>query len=145
MAQSYRLVGSQAPDSRIDKVLVESSSEDFPDGKYLIRDGEPQELTDEQVIKLGAFVKLEPVKASKQQPIEPPIVDQPGVERPSLSTDIPPNPGTTPDIGSLNKDELEAEIARVRAQDPETFEGLSARPSKDELQRTLRQHYGQEA
>jgi len=143
MAKSYRLVGSQAPDSRIDRVLVESSSEEYPGGKYLVKNGEPVELNDDQVAKLGAFVRLEAVKSDSEATVQ--LVDQPFVERESTSTDVPPRLGTTPDVNTLNKDELELEVARERASNPDAFASLSARPSKEELQKALRKHYGQEA
>lgn len=112
MAQSYRLAGSQNPESRIDRVRFESPSEEFPDGKVLELDGEPQELTDEQVVKLSTFVRLDPVNV-KQEGEPAPIVDQPGVGLPSQSTDQPPDPGTLPDIESMNRDQLLEEANRI--------------------------------
>lgn len=117
MAQSYRLVGSQNPDSRIDRVLVESPSEDFPDGKHLVLDGDPQELSDDQVAKLSAFVRLQPIDVKKEGDLAP-VVDQPGVDRPSMSTDNPPDPGTLPDIDDMTVDQLHAEARRVGADIP---------------------------
>jgi hypothetical protein len=139
----YRLTGAQNPASRIDRVEVESASEEFPEGKILELDGRPVELNDDQYTKLSSFVKLEPVK--DDDVVEAQVVDQPGVAIASQSTDNPPDLGTAPDIGSLDKEGLVAEFTRVRAQDPQALPELSERSNKEDLKKGLASHYGQEA
>jgi hypothetical protein len=139
----YRLTGAQDPASRIDRVEVESASEDFPEGKVLELDGAPVELSDEQYTKLSGFVQLEPVKDGDV--VEAQVVDQPGVTIASLSTDNPPDPGTTPDVGSLDKDGLVVELNRVRATDPQALPGLTERSNKEDLKKGLARYHGQEA
>lgn len=141
MAHTYRLVGSQDPASRVDRVLVESPSDDYPQGKELLLGGDPVELNDDQVAKLSSYVKLEQVKSSDEQ--SAPLVDQPDVQRASTSTDVPPDPGTTPDIDSMNKDQLVEEVSRQQARSPSALQGVSSKSSKEELQNALRDHYGQ--
>jgi hypothetical protein len=58
MGQTYRLVGSQDPSSRIDRVVVEEPSGDSP-GKVLELNGNPVELSDEQVMKISSVARLE--------------------------------------------------------------------------------------
>lgn len=139
----YRLTGAQDPANRIDRVKVESPSEDFPDGKVLELNGEAVELSDEQVTKLSPFVKLDAVKGS--EPVAPQVVDQPGVQVASSSTDTPPDPGTTPQVGSLDKEGLVAELGRVRAHDPAALPELTDRSNKEDLKRGLARYHGQEA
>jgi hypothetical protein len=141
MSQTYRLVGSQDPSSRIDRVTVESPSEEHPDGKTLELNGPAVELSAEQVAKISPYARLEPVSAS--DPEVPPVVDQPGVNRPSQSTDVPPDLGTTPDLGSLNQEELYAEVERVRARDAGAVPDVNARSSKQDLRNALNDHYAQ--
>lgn len=90
MAQAYRLVGSQDPGSRIDRILFEGPSEDYPDGKTLELNGPAFPLSEDQYGKLSRFVKLEP--ADIEDYPQPNFVDQPGVNVESLSTDIKPEP-----------------------------------------------------
>src|SRR3954468_7460216 len=139
----YRLTGAQTPAGRIDRVAVESPSEDFPEGKVLELGGNPVELSDEQVSVLSNHVRLEPVKAAGD--VVPQIVDQPGVAQPSQSTDVPPDPGTTPQISGLNKEELVAELGRVRSQDPAALPDLTERSSKEDLRTGLSDYHGLEA
>lgn len=141
MAQTYRLVGSQDPASRIDRVLVESPSEEHPNGKTLELGGAPVELSNDQLTKLSSFARLEPVKDS--DPEEPLVVDQPGVERSSMSTDNPPDLGTTPDIDSLNQEELYAEVERARKRNPSAAPDVNSRSSKQDLRQALNDHYAQ--
>jgi len=137
MAQSYRLVGSQSPDSRIERVRIESPSEDFPDGKYLELDGASVELNADQVAKLSHFVRLEPVDVKKEgEPVQ--VVDQPGVHLPSQSTDDPPDPGVTPDIEQMNVDQLHAEARRVGADVP-------SGANKEAIKKSIRQARGEES
>jgi hypothetical protein len=143
MAQTYRLAGTQDPASRIDRWVVEGPSEDFPEGKVLELGGSPLELSDAQYTVGSRFVRLEPVKAEKESQVQ--LVDQPGVNLVSLSTDNPPDPGTAPDVGSLSKDELVAELDRVRASDPSALADVSSSAKKEDLQKALRDHYGQGA
>lgn len=138
----YRLTGAQDPASRIDRVLVEGSSEDFPDGKTLELDGDPVELNDEQVAKLSSFVRLEPVKDGDEPVAQ--TVDQPGVRLSSQSTDVPPDPGTAPDVGSLDKEGLVAELGRVRSRDPQALPDLTERSNKEDLKKGLSGYHGQE-
>jgi hypothetical protein len=138
----YRLTGAQDPASRIDRVEVESASEDFPEGKVLELGGLPVELNEEQYTKLSGFVQLEPANEGF---VEPQVVDQPGVSISSLSTDNPPDPGTAPQVDNLNKDELVAEFNRVRTQDPNALPDLSERSNKEDLKKGLASYYGQEA
>jgi len=129
MAQSYRLVGSQNPDSRVERVLVESPSDDFPDGKHLLLNGDPVELNADQVSKLSAYVRLEPVDVKKEgAPVQ--VVDQPGVNVPSQSTDNPPDPGTLPDLDDMNHEQLQDEARRVGADVP-------GNASKDSLKKAI--------
>jgi hypothetical protein len=58
MGQTYRLGGSQDPSSRIDRVVVEEPSGDSP-GKVLELNGNPVELSDEQVMKVAGVARLE--------------------------------------------------------------------------------------
>lgn len=139
----YRLTGAQDPADRIDRVEVEGASDDFPEGKVLELNGDAVELSDEQVQKLSPYVKLEPVKGSAAAPAE--TVDQPGVDLTSQSTAEPPDPGTVPEISSLNKDELVAELGRVRVQEPGALPRLSDRSNVEELKRGLRRYHNQEA
>lgn len=143
MDTAYRLVGAQNPADRIDQVLVESASEDYPDGKVLALDGPALPLSDDQYAKLSRFVRLEPVKPDRTPDLQ--IVDQPGVEVESLSTDEPPDPGTTPDIDGLSKGELVAELDRVRATDPTALPDMSERSNMDDLKRALNDYHGQGA
>src|SRR4051812_35356090 len=141
MAQTYQLVGSQDLAGRIERVLVEHPTEENPDGKTLELHGPAVELSQEQYAKLSSFVRLEPVKAEEAP--QPVFVDQPGVNRPSMSTDSPPNLGTAPDVGALNKDELVTELARVQAEGG--LQDVDPKSNKDELQKALRKYHGQEA
>lgn len=141
MAKKYRLVGSQDPTSRIEVVRVEGPSEDYPDGKVLQLDGDAVELSNDQVTKLAAFVRLEP---SDDAEPEPQVVQQPGVEYSSTSTDVPPDLGRVPDIGELDKAGLVAELQRVRSENPTALPRLSESSNKEELQKGLRRYHGQE-
>jgi hypothetical protein len=143
MAQNYRFVGSQDPASRIDRVIVEDATEENPDGKILLLDGDPVELSNDQYSKLAMYVQLEPVTA-QAGPVGL-IVDQPGVEMTSRSTAAPPDLGTAPDVGALNKSELIGELERVRRSDPDALSDVSTSSSKDDLQKALRKYHGQEA
>lgn len=105
----YKLVGSQDPASRIDRVEVESPSKESPSGKVLLLNGDSVDLSDEQYQRLSTFVRLEPGDAPGE---EAPLVDQPGVQLVSQSTDNPPDPGTTPPLDDMTKDELVAEADR---------------------------------
>jgi hypothetical protein len=58
MAQTYRLVGSQDPASRIDSVQVADQT--------LELNGEPMELDDAQVADLSRYVRLEPVSEEQE-------------------------------------------------------------------------------
>jgi hypothetical protein len=138
---TYQLVGSQDPASRIDRVEVESPSEEYPEGKILELHGAPQELSDEQYSKLSRYVRLQPVKADAEAEVH--YVDQPGVKFESLSTDSPPDPGTAPEVGSLNKEELVTELERVQAEGH--LQDVSPKANKDELAKALREYHGQEA
>lgn len=138
---TYQLVGSQDPTGRIDRVEVESPSEENPDGKVLVLHGEPQELSDEQYSTLSRFVRLQPVKAEEVPDVQ--YVDQPGVNLESMSTDNPPDPGTSPDIATLNKSQLETELARVQAEGH--LQDVSSKSTKEELSKALSKYYGQEA
>lgn len=129
MAQAYQLVGSQDPASRINRWVVESPSEDYPDGKVLEVGGNPVELSAEQYSIGSRFFKLQPVKASEEPNVQ--YVDQPGVEMTSLSTDNPPDPGTLPDIDDMSADDLRAEARRVGADVP-------GNASKDEVRKAIR-------
>lgn len=125
----YRLVGAQDPANRIDRWKVESESDDLPDGKVLELGGEPVELTDEQYAIGSRFLRLEPVKPSDSD-TEPTLVDQPGVEQPSLSTANPPDPGTVPDLESMNNEQLRNEAERIGAD-------VSGRRSNDDLKKSI--------
>lgn len=138
---TYQLVGSQDPASRIDRVQVEGSSEDYPEGKFLELHGAPQELSDDQYYKLSRFVRLHPVADGETPDVQ--YVDQPGVALESLSTDDPPNLGTAPIVGSLNKEELQTELARVQAEGH--LQSVDPKSNKDDLAKALREFYGQEA
>jgi hypothetical protein len=141
MAQTYRLVGSQNPADRIDRISVESPSDEYPEGKTLELNGEPVELDNDQVAKISAFARLEPVDAS--DPEEPPVVDQAGVDRTSMSTDRPPDTGTTPDLDSLSQDELFAQVEIERRRSGAALPDVNARSSKQDLRRALNDHYAQ--
>jgi hypothetical protein len=143
MAQTYRLVGSQDPANRIDRWEVESPSEDFPDGKILTLNGPAVELSDEQYNIGARFLHLEPVPADQFAEFN--FVDQPGVERESLSTDVPPDPGTAPDVDSMSKQQLVSELERVRRTDPNAASGVEATANKEDLAKALRSYHGQEA
>lgn len=114
MATAYRLVGAQDPASRIDRWKAESPSDDYPDGKTLVLGGKPVELTEDQYAIGSRFLRLEPVSA-EQQETQPVLIDQPGVALPSLSTDVPPEPGTLPDIDEMNNEQLRSEAERIGA------------------------------
>ena len=138
---TYQLVGSQDPASRIDRVQVESPTDENPDGKVLELHGQPQELTDDQYSKLAPFVKLRPVP--KEEVAETHFVDQPGVTLESQSTDVPPDLGTAPDVGSLNKEQLQTELARVQAEG--NLQDVDPKSNKEDLAKALREYHGQEA
>lgn len=146
MTQLYQLTGSQQPGGRIDRVVVENATGDHPE-KVLELDGEPKQLSDEQYARLSGFVRLRPIEKAEARQLEnePELVDQPGVQRTSTSTDVPPDPGTTPEVGSLNKDELALEVERVRLANAGAMEGVTSRSSKEDMQKALRRYYGQEA
>jgi hypothetical protein len=127
MAQYYKLVGSQDPTSRIDRVEVERPSEDYPSGKVLELNGDPVELSNDQVSKISSFVRLEPTDAPEGDPVE--NVQQPGVNLPSRSTD----PIQTADVDSLKKDELQALVPDAPAS-----------ATKDDLKKTVRERRGEE-
>lgn len=131
---TYQLVGSQDPAGRIDRVEVESPTEENPEGKVLLLNGEPQELSQEQYSKLSRYVKLEPVTAEEAP--TPNLVDQPGVEIESLSTDVPPDPGTEPAIEDMDRDQLRAEARRVGADAP-------GNASKDDLKKAIQAKRGE--
>jgi hypothetical protein len=116
MAQTYRLVGAQDPTNRIDRWVVESPSDDYPEGKVLELGGDAVELSDRQYLIGSQFLRLEPTKAN-EEPTDL-LVDQPGVERTSMSTDNPPDPGTVPPLEDMNRDQLRAEARRVGAEAP---------------------------
>jgi hypothetical protein len=126
---TYRLAGAQNPADRIERWVVESPSDDFPDGKVLELDGVPVELTDDQYSIGSRFLRLEPVKSGDGD-TEPPLVDQPGVALPSLSTDVPPDPGTLPDVEQMNNEQLRAEAERVGAD-------VSGKRSNEDLKRAI--------
>src|SRR3954462_8330462 len=136
---TYQLVGAQDPTNRIDRVLVESPTEENPDGKVLELHGEPQELSADQYAKLSGFVRLQPVEEADEPVAQ--YVDQPGVERTSLSTDVPPDLGTAPDVGSLDKEALQTELVRVQAEGG--LQDVSPKANKEELQKALRSYHGQ--
>lgn len=146
MTQLYQLTGSQQEGGRVDRVLVETATDDHPE-KVMELDGEPVELSPEQYAKLSGFVRLHPVssKEARQLQASPDLVDQPGAERTSMSTNVPPDTGTTPDVGRLSKDELAVEVERVRLADASAMEGVTSRSSKEDMQNALRRYYGQEA
>lgn len=146
MTQLYQLTGSQQPGGRIDRVLVENATDDHPE-KVMELDGDPVELSPEQYAKLSGFVRLRPIEKSeaKQLEAEPDVVDQPGVDRTSTSTDDPPDTGTRPDIGSLSKEELGLEVERIRITNPGAMEGVTSRSNQKDMQSALRRYYGQEA
>lgn len=125
----YRLAGAQDPANRIDRWRVEDSSDDFPEGKVLELGGEPVELTDDQYAIGSRFLRLEPVKPGSAD-AEPPLVDQPGVALPSLSTANPPDPGITPDIEEMDREQLRDEARRVGAE-------VSGNASKEDLKRSI--------
>jgi hypothetical protein len=128
MAQTYRLVGAQDPASRIDRWVVESPSEDLPEGKVLELDGEAVELSNEQYQIGSRFLRLEPSK-SDEEPVVP-LVDQPGVELTSMSTDVPPDPGTVPAIEDMDREQLRSEARRVGAEAP-------GNASKEDLKKAI--------
>jgi hypothetical protein len=61
----------------------------------------------------------------------------------SLSTDVPPDPGTAPDVGALDKEGLQAELARVQAEGH--LQDVDPKANKADLQDSLRKYHGQEA
>ena len=126
MAQYYKLVGSQDPTSRIDRVEVERPSEDYPEGKVLELNGEPVELSNDQVSKIGGLVRLEPAEKPEGERVE--NVEQPGVNLPSRSTD----PIQSADVDKLKKDELQALV-------PDAPSGAT----KEELKETVRARRGE--
>jgi hypothetical protein len=128
MAQTYRLVGAQDPTNRIDRWVVESPSEEYPEGKVLERDGDPVELSQEQYSIGSRFLRLEPVQDVKE--LTELLVDQPGVERTSASTDVPPDPGTTPPLEDMDRDQLRTEARRVGAEVP-------GNAGKDDLKKAI--------
>lgn len=128
MAQTYRLVGAQDPTNRIDRWVVESPSEEFPEGKVLLLDGNAVELDDRQYTIGSRFLRLEPVKEGREP--QPQTVDQPGVEITSMSTDNPPDPGTVPDIEDMDREQLRAEARRVGAEAP-------GNASKEDLKKAI--------
>jgi hypothetical protein len=138
---TYQLVGSQNPDSRIDRVEVESPTEENPDGKVLELHGAPRELSDDQYAKLSRFVKLQPVPAEEAAEVQ--YVDQPGVNLTSMSTDVPPDLGTAPDVGSLDKEGLQTELARLQGDG--YLQDVDPKSTKDKLADALRKFHGQEA
>jgi hypothetical protein len=111
MGNYYRLVGSQGP-GWVDRVQVEESTPDHPE-KFLELNGAPVELENYQVERLGRYVKLEHVPDYDPNAEEAPVVDQPGVDAVSSSTERPPNTGIAPDLDAMNRDEL-VELAGAR-------------------------------
>jgi hypothetical protein len=65
MAQTYRLVGAQDPTNRIDRWVVESPSEDYPEGKVLERDGDAVELSQEQYSIGSRFSSSSPRRSTR--------------------------------------------------------------------------------
>jgi hypothetical protein len=141
MALKYRLAGSQDPSSRIDRWVVETASPDHPDGVVLELNGPAVELTDEQYTIGSRFMRLVPVDKNDELQ-EGPVTDQTGL--PSLSTDQPPDPGTAPDVDSLNKEQLVAELGRVRAREPRALPEVSEKSNKEDLAKALRSFHGLE-
>lgn len=125
---AYRLVGAQDPANRIDRWVVESPSDDFPDGKVLTLNGDPVELTDDQYSIGSRFMRLDPVKAGADP--EPTFVDQPGVELPSMSTDSPPDPGTVPALEDMDREQLRDEARRIGVDAP-------GNASKEDLKKSI--------
>jgi hypothetical protein len=139
---TYQLVGTQDPAGRIDRVQVESPTEANPDGKVLELNGAPKELSDEQYGKLAPFVKLELVPDEEGEVVQ--FVDQPDVNQPSRSTDVVPDPGTTPDVKPMDRNALVAELARVQAAEPGALPELNDKSNKADLAAGLASFYGQE-
>lgn len=128
MAQTYRLVGAQDPVSRVDKWVVESPSEEYPEGKVLYLDGAAVELDDRQYSIGSRFLRLDPVKATDEP--EPQTVDQPLVQISSLSTDKPPDPGTLPAIEDMDREQLRTEARRAGVEVP-------GNASKEDLKKAI--------
>lgn len=127
MAQTYRLVGSSDPTSRIDRVEVERPSKEYPDGKTIELNGAPVELSDDQYYKLSGYVNLEPAEVAKGD--VQPVVEQPGVNLPSRSTD----PLATIDVDNATKDELAAVVPDAPAS-----------ATKEDLKKAVRGQKGEE-
>jgi hypothetical protein len=128
MAQTYRLVGAQDPTSRVDKWVVESPSEEYPEGKTLYLNGAAVELDERQYSIGSRFLRLDPSKETDEP--QPQTVDQPLVEISSLSTDKPPDPGTLPAIEDMDREELRSEARRVGVEVP-------GNASKDDLKKAI--------
>jgi hypothetical protein len=127
MSQTYRLTGAQDPASRIDRWAVEGPSEDFPDGKVLELGGPAVELTQEQYAIGSRFLRLEPAEVESMELRE---VDQPDVHMTSMSTDVPPDPGTVLDLEDMDREQLRTEARRVGAEAP-------GNASKEDLKRAI--------
>jgi hypothetical protein len=116
MGKLFKFVGHVSRESRPESVLVESATSEHAE-KVLRLNGPAVELEDWQVARLQhpAFgLHLEEV--SKEAAVEQePVVAQPGIDRASLSTDVPPDPGVALDLEEASKEELQNEAERVGA------------------------------
>lgn len=111
MGRKYRFTRYVDPSSRPDSVQFESPSADHPEGRFLHFEGEAEELTDDQYVKLSRFIGL--TEVTDEDEADTQFLAQPGLEgRESTSTDNPPQPGAVPDLSGENKQAL---VDRIEA------------------------------
>lgn len=135
MARYYRHVGFVDQSSRPERVEVEAPTAENPKGKVLILDGDPVELSDDQVTKISQWVRLQPVDAEEATDHAQQTIDQP-VNPPMLSQSTDGNTGTSPDF-----DEMELKGVKEYLSEND----VSGRSTKDETElRTLaKTHYNE--
>jgi hypothetical protein len=150
MGNKYRLVGSVGPDSRVDRVEVEparavpnddGSVTQYP-AKVLeldeARASEGVELDQEQASKLQQYVVLEQVTEDTGDLA--PVVDQP-LNPPQTSSSTVGLTGTTPDLESASKEDLLAEVERVRGLYPGALPEVKGNDSKESIKGALSEFY----
>ena len=141
-SQFYELVGGVNENDRIDRVQVETASEDHPQGKFLrtadssLPGDTMVELTDDQVSRLAPYVSLRKVEDPGADAASTLIVQQPGVPSESHSTDVPPKLGAIPHFDAMNFEDLR-KLAGERE-----IEGRGGK-SADELREMLANDYAE--
>lgn len=146
----YRLVGSVAPGSRIERVDVEPARTEIVDdqpvqvpAKVLVLDearaADGVELTQQQHSVLSQHVVLELVNESQEGDL-PDFVDQP-LDPPRVSESTVGFTGTSPDLEGSSKEELLTEVDRVRGLYHGALSEVKGNSSKEEIKGALFEFY----